>query len=69
MHHEKSEVRKARSEAMIEAGIKPVIDGFYEYLIPSQTEQGLKYKVTIKDGWYACQCLGQGSKPPDTYHP
>ncbi len=30
MHHEKYEVRKARSEAMIEAGVKPVLDGFNE---------------------------------------
>ena len=56
MDNEKYQLRKEKSEAMIEAGVKPVIDGFNEYIIPSQTEQGLKYKVTIKNGWYACQC-------------
>lgn len=36
MDNEKYQLRKARSESMIESGLKPVIDGFNEYLIPSQ---------------------------------
>lgn len=56
MDNEKYQLRKARSELMIESGLKPVIDGFNEYLIPSQTDKGKKYKVTIKNGWYSCEC-------------
>lgn len=48
--------RKQRSEAMLNAGIEPVKDGFNEYWIPSQCEKAKRYKVTIKDKWYSCEC-------------
>ena len=49
------QLRKERSNAMLENGIEPVKDG-YEYFIPSQSEQGKKYHVTICKGWYSCEC-------------
>ena len=42
---------------MLKSGIEPIKDGFNEYWIPSQTDKNKKYKITIKDGWYSCECL------------
>src|SRR3989344_854913 len=48
--------RKARSVEMLQNGVTPIKDGFNEYFIPSQYENGKKYRVTIRKGWYACEC-------------
>jgi len=56
MEQTKYTLRKARSEDMLKSGVEPVKDGFNEYWIPSQTDRGKKYKVTIKNGWYSCDC-------------
>ena len=56
MENEKYATRKQRSLDMLKAGVEPVKDGFNEYSIPSQTKQGRKYKVAIKNGWYNCEC-------------
>ena len=50
------ETRKERSMDMLKNGVEPVKDGFNEYWIPSQYEKGKKYKITIKHGWYSCEC-------------
>ena len=47
MHNEKYQARKVKSEAMIEAGVSPVIDGFNEYLIPSKSEQRKNEETVI----------------------
>jgi len=56
MQNEQYQARKQRSMEMLDKGIEPVKDGHNEYLIPSQFEKGKKYKVTIKDKWYSCEC-------------
>ncbi len=56
MEQEKYETRKQRSLDMLKSGVEPIKDGFNEYFIPSQTDKNKKYKVTIKDGWYSCEC-------------
>lgn len=53
---EKYELRKARSLQMLNEGLEPVSDGINEYWIPSQTDKNKRYKVTIKNGWYSCEC-------------
>lgn len=56
MQNEKYQTRKARSIQMLKSGVEPIKDGFNEYYIPSQIEKNKKYKITIKDGWYSCEC-------------
>jgi putative transposase len=56
MQNEKYQARKEKSMEMLNKGIEPVKDGFNEYWIPSQTDKNKKYKVTIKNGWYSCEC-------------
>jgi len=56
MQDEKYVLRKQRSLDMLSKGLEPIKNGTNEYFIPSQTEQGKKYKVTIKDHWYSCEC-------------
>lgn len=56
MENEKYQARKQRSMDMLNSGVEPVKNGFNEYFVPSQTENK-KYKVTIKDKWYSCECL------------
>lgn len=41
---------------MLKSGVEPIKDGFNEYFIPSQFEKNVKYKITIKHGWYSCEC-------------
>lgn len=55
MQDQKYQLRKERSQAMLKAGIEPIKDGFNEYWIPSQNSNK-RYKVTIKDKWYSCEC-------------
>ena len=56
MEKEEYLTRKVKSLEMLKSGIEPVKDGFNEYFIPSQSEQGKKYKVRISNGWYSCEC-------------
>jgi transposase-like protein len=56
MDAKKYETRKARSLDMLKSGVEPVNDGHNEYWIPSQTDKTKKYKITIKNGWYSCEC-------------
>ncbi|HLC61039.1 MAG TPA: IS6 family transposase [Candidatus Nanoarchaeia archaeon] len=56
MQKEKYETRKARSLDMLKNGVEPIKNGFNEYFIPSQYDKNTKYKVTIKNGWYSCEC-------------
>jgi len=56
MQNEKYKLRKARSLKMLNSGVEPVKNGFNEYYIPSQNNPKIKYKVTIKGGWYSCEC-------------
>ncbi len=56
MNTEKYETRKAKSVEMLKNGFEPVKDGYNEYWIPSQSDKSKKYKVIIKNGWYACEC-------------
>ena len=56
MQQEKYETRKAKSLDMLKSGVEPIKDGFNEYFIPSQVEKNVKYKVSIKNGWYSCEC-------------
>ncbi len=56
MDNEKYQTRKAKSLDMLKNGIQPVKGGFNEYCIPSQSDKSKKYKITIKNGWYTCQC-------------
>lgn len=55
MDDQKYETRKARSQEMLNSGIQPVKNTFNEYFIPSQSSDK-KYKVTIKNKWYSCEC-------------
>jgi len=50
------ELRKERSQEMLQNGLEPIKDGFNEYWIPSQTDKSKKYRVTINNGWYSCEC-------------
>lgn len=50
------DLRKTKCNQMLAMGVIPVADGFNEYYIPSQTNSSIKYHVTIKQGWYACEC-------------
>lgn len=56
MDNKQYQERKARSNQMLQNGVIPIKDGFNEYWIPSQVEKNKRYKVTIKQGWYSCQC-------------
>lgn len=56
MKNQEYQTRKERSLDMLKRGIEPIKDGYNEYQIPSQNDNNKKYKVTIKDGWYTCQC-------------
>ena len=56
MEKEKYETRKARSMDMLKSGVEPIKNGFNEYFIPSQFDKNVKYKVSIKNGWYSCEC-------------
>lgn len=56
MQQEKYETRKARSLDMLKSGVEPIKNGFNEYFILSQVEKNVKYKVTIKNCWYSCEC-------------
>ncbi len=42
MQGEQYKLRRARSQEMLRSGVEPVIDGFNEYLIPSQTDKSKK---------------------------
>ncbi|MBI4438824.1 hypothetical protein HY640_02745 [Candidatus Woesearchaeota archaeon] len=57
MENNEYQTRKAKSLEMLRSGVEPVKDCFNEYLIPSQSEKGKRYKVAIKNGWYNCECL------------
>src|SRR3989344_1574676 len=54
------ELRKQKSLEMLNNGIEPIKDGFNEYFIPSQSAKNKKYRVTIKGGWYSCECPDNG---------
>lgn len=56
MEQTKYATRKQRSLDMLKSGVEPIKDGFNEYLIPSQADKNKKYKVSIKNGWYSCEC-------------
>lgn len=56
MEAEKYQARKQKSLDMLNNGIEPIKDGFNEYFIPSQSDKTKKYRVTIKEGWYSCEC-------------
>lgn len=56
MKNEDYTARKQRSLDMLNNGVEPINDGFNEYWIPSQTDKNKKYKVTIKNSWYSCEC-------------
>ena len=56
MEKTKYETRKQRSMDMLKSGIEPIKNGFNEYFIPSQFDKNTKYKVSIKNGWYSCEC-------------
>lgn len=56
MENKKYQARKQRSLQMLQSGVEPIKNGFNEYYIPSQNNTKIKYKVTIKNGWYSCEC-------------
>jgi transposase-like protein len=56
MRDDKYVLRKERSLDMLNNGFEPVKNGFNEYFVPSQSDKSKKYKVTIKDKWYSCEC-------------
>ncbi|HLD05286.1 MAG TPA: SWIM zinc finger family protein [Candidatus Nanoarchaeia archaeon] len=56
MQPQEYQPRKAKSLEMLKQGLEPVKNGFNEYLIPSQSDKAKKYKVSIKNGWYTCEC-------------
>ncbi len=57
MDNTKYKVRKAKSNEMLAKGVELIIDGFNQYFTPSQTDSSIKYHITIKNGWYSCDCL------------
>lgn len=56
MQNEKYTLRKERSLTMLKDGVEPIKNGFNEYFVPSQNNTQKKYKVTIKNKWYSCDC-------------
>ena len=54
--NEKYITRKQRSMEMLKNGVEPIKDGFNEYFVPSQFDKNKRYKITIKNGWYSCEC-------------
>lgn len=56
MNTQKYQTRKQKSLDMLKSGAEPIKDGFNEYYIPSQNNPNQKYKVSIKNGWYSCEC-------------